>query len=65
MNDIPHERLDEKREQRLDKLYGLKEDLEIIAASDARYAKYARNALETLHEEGYDVSAPPFSTEDS
>lgn len=51
--DIPdHEK---RREENLDRLYELREELQIIAESDAEYAKYAQNGLETLREAGYDV----------
>jgi len=42
-------------EDRLDELYDLREELQQIAGSDARYAKYAENALASLREAGYDV----------
>jgi hypothetical protein len=52
--DLPdHE---QKRKETLDRLYELREELETVAASDAGYAKYAQNGLETLHEAGYDVN---------
>lgn len=40
---------------RLDELYELRDELKLIAESDARYAKYAKNALNTLQKKGYDV----------
>jgi hypothetical protein len=52
------ERVSEKREETLDRLYELREDLETAAASDTEYAKYAQNGLETLDEAGYDVTLP-------
>jgi hypothetical protein len=51
--DLPdHER---KRKETLDRLYELRDDLKTIANSDADYAEYAHNGLETLKKEGYDV----------
>ncbi len=51
--DVPdHER---KREENLDRLYELREEMQIIAESDGPYAKYAENGLKRLREEGYDV----------
>ena len=46
---------DEPSDDRLDKLYEVHEELQLIADSDARYAKYAKNGLESLREAGYDV----------
>jgi len=46
---------DEKRAEKLDELYDLREELEQIADSDARYSEYAQNFLESLREAGYDV----------
>lgn len=51
--DIPdHE---QKREENLERLYELREELQTVADADIEYAKYAENALETLRAEGYDV----------
>jgi predicted nucleic acid-binding Zn ribbon protein len=58
MTDSKLEAAREKRQENLDKLHGLREELQIIAASDADYAKYARNFLRTLHRAGYDVEIP-------
>jgi hypothetical protein len=44
-----------KREDRLDELYELREELQLVAQSDARYAKWAQNGLDQLREAGYDV----------
>lgn len=46
---------DAKADDRLDALYEVHEELQLIADSDARYASYAQNALESLREAGYDV----------
>lgn len=46
---------DERREEALDRLYELREELQTIADSDAEYAKYAREGLRKLREAGYDV----------
>lgn len=45
----------DKREQTLEQLYEVREELALIAASDGPYAKYAENWLESLREAGYDV----------
>jgi len=50
--------MEEKQKENLDKLYELREELELVAASDAEYAKYAVNFLESLDEAGYDVNIP-------
>jgi len=51
--DIPdHE---EKRHENLDRLYELREELQTIADSDAEYAEYAENFLNSLRGAGYDV----------
>lgn len=47
-------RLTDERKARLDRLYELREQLQIVAASDIEYAKYAREGLRTLREEGYE-----------
>jgi len=46
---------EQKRQENLERLYDLHEELQTIANSDAQYSEYAQNALETLQEEGYDV----------
>lgn len=51
--DIPEH--EQKRQEVLDQIYDLREELKIIADADVEYAKYAQNALDTLREEGYDV----------
>ena len=45
----------QKREENLDELYELREELREIADSDARYSEYAANFLESLRAAGYDV----------
>ena len=45
----------DRREEGLDKLYELREELKTIADSEAEYARFAENALDTLREAGYDV----------
>ena len=47
--------LSDEREERLDRLYGLREQLQTIADDGGPYSKYAEEALRTLREEGYDV----------
>lgn len=47
--------LDDRREERLEALYELREEFETVAEADVPYAKWAENALETLRKEGYDV----------
>lgn len=51
--DIPE--YEQKRKENLDRIYDLREELQIVADADIEYAKYAQNALDTLREEGYDV----------
>lgn len=46
---------EKKRDEKLEKLYERREDLQLIAESDCLYAKYAQNFLESLREAGYDV----------
>jgi hypothetical protein len=43
------------RKERLRPLYEVREELKLVANSDAEYAKYAQNFLESLREAGYDV----------
>jgi hypothetical protein len=51
--DLPdHE---QKRKETLDRLYEMREDLKTAADSNTEYAQYARNGLQTLQGEGYDV----------
>ena len=49
------ERIEEKLEGRLEKLYAIREELQLVAESDLEYAKYAETGLERLREAGYDV----------
>lgn len=51
--DIPE--YEQKREENLETLYGLREEFKIIAEADVEWSKYAEEALRTLREEGYDV----------
>ena len=44
-----------KREDALEQLYEIRDDLKTVANSDAEYATYAQNALDELEEAGYDV----------
>ncbi|MEA5387154.1 hypothetical protein VB779_08835 [Haloarculaceae archaeon H-GB11] len=46
---------EKRREDRLDDLYEVVDELKLIAESDAGYAEYAENFLESLQEAGYDV----------
>jgi len=55
-SELPHSPNDTPDDQnRLDELYELRDELQTIAGSDAKYATYAENALDTLREAGYDV----------
>jgi len=51
--DIPD--FEQRRKDNLDRLYELHEELQTIAEADLEYARYARNALDRLEAEGYDV----------
>jgi len=44
-----------KREEALNQLYELRDDLAIVAESDCDYATYAETALDELREAEYDV----------
>jgi hypothetical protein len=44
-----------KRDEALETLYGLREELQTVAETDCPYARYAQNALDELRQEGYDV----------
>jgi len=43
---------EQRRQENLDRLYDLREELETVADSDADYAAYAESFLETLREAG-------------
>ena len=45
----------DRQQEKLDRLYECRDELKTIAESDARYAKYAQNFLDSLREAGYDV----------
>lgn len=47
--------VDARIDERLERLYELREELKTIANSDVEYAEYASNGLERLQEAGYDV----------
>jgi len=49
---------EDRRAENLDKLADLRDELELIAASDARYSEYAQNFLKSLQKAGYDVDLP-------
>lgn len=49
------QQLSDQRKDRLDKLYELREELQIVADADVEYSKYAKEGLRTLREAGYDV----------
>lgn len=51
----PEHAFEEKRAEALDELYEYVEELQTIADSDTKYAKYAQAGLENLEEAGYDV----------
>lgn len=51
--DIPEH--EQKRQESLERLYDLRDELETVANSDTKYAQYAQNGLERLQEAGYDV----------
>lgn len=53
--DIDIAEYEEKRQENLETLHELREELQTIAESDADWAEYAENALSTLRQEGYDV----------
>jgi len=56
---------EEKRREKLSGLMDVKDELELIAASDVAYAKDARNWLEALDEAGFDVPLPHKDFENS
>ena len=47
--------VEDKRQDRLDTLYELREEFQTVAGTDLPYATYCETALETLREAGYDV----------
>jgi len=47
--------LPDKDDDYLETLYDLREELKIIANSEAEWAKYAEEGLSKLREAGYDV----------
>jgi len=55
MSTLSTETADEPRDDRLDQLYEVVDELKIIAESDVDYAEYAQNFLASLKEAGYDV----------
>lgn len=48
-------KFDSHDEDRLEKLYELRDELQTIADSDAEWARYAQEGLDQLREAGYDV----------
>jgi len=54
-SEFPSDAPSTSEDDRLDELYELREELQTIAGTDARYAEYAENALASLREAGYDV----------
>jgi hypothetical protein len=52
---MSHQRSPPSQKERLRPLYEISEELQLVANSDADYAKYAQNFLESLREAGYDV----------
>jgi len=47
-----------KRREALDKLYEIRDELELIALTESDYSKYDRNGLKALQEAGYGVDIP-------
>ena len=43
---------EQRRQENLERLYDLREELQTVADSDADYAEYAENFLESLREAG-------------
>jgi len=55
MSTTVESKAEEEQEDALETLYNVHEDLQVIADSDAEWAKYAEKGLEKLREAGYDV----------